>query len=308
MNEPAAAVRAIDYALRLTVADSQWQRLQTLCNRLSPGGLLHTDSGTFGNEDLAQGQCAITLYLAATDHERARQELQAAAARFGIAIELSGEPLPDRDWNAAWKAHYEPLRIGRRIRVEPAWLRQPDEAGVLPVVIEPGQAFGTGTHETTWLATVELERLLDAWPGLASTPPTMLDVGTGSAILAIAAVRLGLPRVMGTDYDPEAVDNARYNVALNGMQDNVELRVTDDPDTLAPQRFDLVVANIISGILLRLRDALVARTRPDGMLLISGVLLEERERFLAAFLGSELTLVRTAERGEWTAMVLRRVA
>jgi ribosomal protein L11 methyltransferase len=294
------------YALKLTLGERDWPHFEALCNRLSPAGLLQEDSGTFGPEPVADGQLRITLYLAVAGHEGAQAQLLAKAERAGASIDLTGEALPDCDWNAAWKAHYAPLRIGRRLRIEPAWQRLPAEPEVLPIAIDPGQAFGTGTHETTHLAAVHLERLLDAWRGSPAKAPDVLDVGTGSGILAIAAVRLGAGRVVATDYDPEAIDNARENAALNQVAHGIELLVADDLDVVAPACFDLVVANIISGILLRLRDALVRRTRPGGLLLVSGVLTEERDAFLASFCGSELTLEATSERGEWSAMVLRR--
>ncbi len=306
MSAGPATAEPVVYALRLTISERDWPHFEVLSNRLSPAGLLHEDEGTFGGAPVASGQRRVTLYLPVGDRERARAELLATAQRAGASAHLAGEPLPDCDWNAAWKAHYRPMRIGRRLRVEPVWLTKPAEPGVLPIIIDPGQAFGTGTHETTHLAAVELERLLDSWPKQQGGSPTLLDVGTGSAILAITAARLGLHEIVAVDYDTEAIDNARENLGHNQVEDRVELLVADTPDVLAPRCFDLVVANIISGILLRLRDALVDRTRPGGLLLVSGVLTEERDSFLGRFCADELTVERVRDRGEWTAMVLRR--
>ena len=292
--------------LQLILPERSWPSFEAACLRLSPEGLLHEDRDTFGGAALAAGSCRVTLYLSAEAMAQAIAELEDVANQAGVPVEYACETLPDRDWNAAWKAHYRPLRIGRRLRIEPLWLRQPAEPDVLPVVIDPGQAFGTGTHETTQLAAVELERVLDAAAAAGEMPADLLDVGTGSAILAIAAVRLGVPTAVGTDFDPVAVENAHENLAHNQLTDRIELHLSDDPEDLAPRRFPIVVANIISGILMRLRDSLIARTAPGGLLLLSGVLVEERDAFMAQFATPELTLLGHRDQGDWTVIRYRK--
>lgn len=292
--------------LQLTLLQRHWPRFEAACLRLSPEGLWQEDPGTFGGAGLAEGTCRVTLYLPAAAIAGARRELAGVATAAGIAVNFLQAAVPDQDWNEAWKAHYRPLRVGRRLRIEPSWLRQPAAADVLPIIIEPGQAFGTGTHETTQLAAVALEQALDRAAAAGELPPELLDVGTGSAILAIAAVRLGVRRAVAIDCDPEAVENAQENLILNEVADRVQVQVCDDPADLAPQVFGIVVANIISSILIRLREGLIARTAPGGILLLSGILVDEREAFMACFAAPELTFEGHQDDGEWTALCYRK--
>ena len=292
--------------LQMTLPQRDWLRFEPACLRLSPDGLWQEDAGTFGGAGLAEGSCRVTLYLPPETVARATAELAEIARSAAIDVRFMDAPLPDLDWNETWKAHYRPLRIGRRLRIEPAWLRQPAEADVLAIVIEPGQAFGTGTHETTQLAAVALERALDAAAAAGSLPTEMLDVGTGSAILAIAAVRLGVAQAVGIDYDPVAIDNALENLVLNQVVDRVQVQVCDDPDELAPRRFGIVVANIISSILMRLREGMIARTAPGGILLLSGILVDERDEFMTRFASPELSCEGHQDQGEWTVIRYRK--
>src|SRR5699024_1151004 len=141
-------------------------------------------------------------------------------------------------------------------------------AGGTKLVIEPGMAFGTGTHETTQLCAAKLDRLLADAPE-DQPPPSVLDVGCGSAILSMLAARLGAQPVVGIDVDPVAVEVARQNLACNELTEQVDLSTR--PLAKIARHYDLVVANILTHILLELRDDLLQRVRPGGTLLLSGI-------------------------------------
>ena len=134
----------------------------------------------------------------------------------------------------------------------------------------------------------------------------MLDVGTGSGILAIAAIKIGVGHAVGTENDALALESAAGNLLINEVVDRIELIHVEDPNDLAPRTFDVVVANIISGVLLQLRKALVARTRPGGRLILSGILTAEHPRVVAAFEAEGVELIERTEAAEWCGLVWRR--
>jgi ribosomal protein L11 methyltransferase len=213
--------------------------------------------------------------------------------------------LAEANWAEAWKAHFTPLAVGRRLWVVPAWvdpanLALPAEAVVIR--LDPGMAFGTGLHPTTQLCLAALEARVR--PGAA-----VLDVGTGSGILAIGAALLGAGRVVGLDIDPKAVEIAAANAAQSGVA--VELRVGSieaAEGVAAPgaHRFDLVVANLLAGTIIELAEALAARVAPGGALIASGILAEQAGAVGAALAAAGLALADTAVQGDWVALVARR--
>lgn len=179
---------------------------------------------------------------------------------------LQAVSLPEQDWNAEWKASWEPLPAGRRLLVCPSWIKPPEVAGRMPLLLDPGMAFGTGTHFTTATCLEFVEIALERSPA----PPEVLDVGTGSGILAIAALLLGAPRAFGIDLDADAVNEALENAERNGVGDRFQATAT--PLSGTEGRFGLVLANIIAQAILRLAAPLAACVAPGGFLVTSGVL------------------------------------
>jgi ribosomal protein L11 methyltransferase len=177
----------------------------------------------------------------------------------------------EEDWANAWKEHYRPLRAGRRVIIAPPWHEYVAEnADEIVVVLDPGMAFGTGTHPSTRLCLMAIEDRLK--PGA-----TVFDVGTGSGILAIAAVKLGAAHVDAVDIEPVAVRSAAENVERNGVAGQIRTALgTADPEVEFQGPYDMVVANIISRILVELSPGLAHAVKPGGMLILSGV-IEIRE-------------------------------
>jgi len=236
-------------------------------------------------------------------------ESLAAAAMQGLGLEPGGWTLSRRtdvDWAERWKEHFKPLAIGPRVWIVPSWEREfRAPPGAVVITLDPGMAFGTGQHATTALCLELLEAGL-AEPG----GKRLLDVGCGSGILAIAAARLGCDDVLAIDNDPVAVAVAHENVAQNGVGDAV--RATGDDVAALGQTFDWVVANIIAHTLIELARPLVERTRPDGSLVLSGVLETQGGEVIAAITAAARALGRTGpvlvERrvaDEWVALRLR---
>jgi ribosomal protein L11 methyltransferase len=203
------------------------------------------------------------------------------AAALAAAAEAMSRPLPpheftevpDQDWVRATQAQFGPIRIADRLWIVPSWCTPPDPAAE-NLVLDPGLAFGTGSHPTTRLC---LRWLTEALHGGES----VLDYGCGSGILAIAAARLGAGRVVGTDIDPQAMDAATANAAANGVDARFLL-----PDALATADlppFDVVVANILANPLRLLAPALAQRTAPGGRVVLSGVLAAQADEVAATY-------------------------
>jgi ribosomal protein L11 methyltransferase len=222
----------------------------------------------------------------------------AEAARDACGGVLS--EVPDEDWSEGWKRDLRPLDVGR-VRVRPSWIDEPPPPGAVEVVLDPGMAFGTGTHPTTSLCLAALSDVLAQRPGAA-----VLDVGTGSGLLAIAARKLGAGRVAGNDNDPVAVDVARENAERNG----VALELTGDPVEAIPGTFGVVVANILANVLADLAPALAAKVAAGGVILLSGILIPQEDEVRAAYVAAGLAPLPGGDRrqGEWSLLALRRPA
>ncbi len=222
-----------------------------------------------------------------------------AAEKAALDVEEPGEiaPVPDQDWSETWKQGLAPFSIGR-ILVRPSWTAVPHPPGEVEVVLDPGMAFGTGTHPTTALCLAGIDAALATRPGA-----NLLDVGTGSGLLAIAAKKLGAGRVVATDNDPVALSVARENASLN----QVALELSASPPEEVRGAFEIVVANILANTLVELANGLVSRLAAGGTLLLSGVLIHQEDEVRSAYLALGLERLPAEERrqGEWSLLVLR---
>jgi len=205
------------------------------------------------------------------------------------------EILEDKDWERAWMAHYQPMRFGNRLWVCPGWLEPPDPAAV-NLLLDPGLAFGTGTHPTTALCLGELD-------GLPLAGTTVVDYGCGSGILALAALKLGAAMALGVDTDPQALTASRENARRNAI-------APPDLQLAMPQDIDLrqwrhaahvVIANILAGPLVALSTDLLQFLRPGGTLLLSG-LLESQAAALHEHYADRINLQSVAERDGWVCL------
>ena len=203
----------------------------------------------------------------------------------------SVEPI---DWSTHWRTHFHPLGFGK-FWVVPSWLEAPPEAEQV-LVVDPGMAFGTGRHETTGLC---LKRIVDG-----VVPESVLDVGTGTAILVMAAMMKGARRVMGTDNDPDALIVARENAERNGLSEGLRLS-GQDPDELDEQ-FELVIANILRDPLIQLAPRIVAATSPGGRVVLSGILGRQVPEVRKAYETCGLNYVEHQTDGEWACLEMSK--
>ena len=203
--------------------------------------------------------------------ERVRAYLGSLGA-LGLAVPAAPTiaALADRDWGHAWREHFRPLPVGRRLLVAPPW-DVPEAPDRIVLIIEPGRAFGTGHHGSTATCLGLLERTLEAGP-----VPSALDLGTGSGILAIAAARLGVARILGVDEDPDAVAAATGNAERNGVASRIECRLADAA-TLQAAPAPLVLANLLTAAHVKLAAGYRRLLTPGGTLVLGGILDAEAE-------------------------------
>jgi ribosomal protein L11 methyltransferase len=208
----------------------------------------------------------------------------------------------DEDWATSWKAHFKPARIGRQLVIKPSWEEYPAAAGDVVLELDPGMAFGTGTHATTRLCLEALEELFAG----ASLPdrPAVLDVGCGSGVLSIAAAKLGAGRVVAVDIDPVAVQVTEENAGLNHVAAAIEASTTPLADLGGS--FGIVLANILAEELVRLADELTGRLAPGGFLILSGILREREAYVRAGFASQPLELAAVTAADDWCCLVYRR--
>ena len=222
----------------------------------------------------------------------AREAVGALLRQRGLtAAALAEEVVADRDWNAQWEASLQPVEAGPFV-VAPSWTDVPP--GVAPSAvlrIDPKMAFGTGYHETTRIC---LRLLAGAVPDGAR----VLDVGTGTGVLAIGALRLGAASAVGVDVDPWSVTNGRDNAALNGVAGQLDVR-EGSLEVVPETGFDLVVANIISSILEPMLPILAEKAAPSASLVLSGLLATERERVVGTMAGLGYALAAEEHENEW---------
>jgi ribosomal protein L11 methyltransferase len=219
----------------------------------------------------------------------------------GIEPTLPGwRTVADEDWASSWQQHFPPLRIGSRLLIRPSWSDEPPAPADIVLTLDPGRAFGTGTHATTSLCLEVVARLADG----PRPPASVLDVGAGSGILALAAAALGAGTVLACEIDPEACQVAAENIAANGF--SATIATTTTPLEQLPGGYDLVLANILAGENIRLAPALVAHLNPAGHLALSGILVEQEPQVLAAFAVHPLELVVIDRREEWSCLLYRR--
>lgn len=249
--------------------------------------------------DEKQALFEVSLYTddASTDEQRIR-------ASFGPGDDfcVNCEELPDIDWVAKSLEGLKPVRAGRFI-VHGAHGRDSRRPGQIGIEIEAGRAFGTGHHGTTAGCLMMIEEVVRR-----ARPATALDLGTGSAVLAIGLAKLARIPVLATDIDPVAVAVARQNVQLNGMGRRVNLITAPGfhHAVFSKRRFDMIIANILARPLMKLAPAMARHLKPGGSLILSGILDHQRRAVLAAYANVRFRHIRTRQLGEWVTLHLKR--
>lgn len=280
----------------LTLDGELVEPVSELLHRYCKGGVI-LEASPRGNKVEIRGYLSI-----ASQSQSVRRKIEEGLwylSRIRPLPEPVFELIEEQNWAEAWKQHYQPILIGQRLLVLPAWLENthPDR---IPLLLDPGMAFGTGTHPTTRLSLEALEQHLQ--PGCH-----VLDLGTGSGILAIAAVKLGASRVLGVDIDPVAIESAQNNLLRNKVESQVDLEKGSLQDCPPNTKFDLVVANILTPILLQLLDqGLSERVLKGGLIILSGILDHQIDDVKHAYQAQGLVVEQENALQDWRALVLHK--
>ena len=257
------------------------------------------------------GKSRVTFYLPADETGFAQmgevrlalEDLKARRSDCGTLL-LSLENLRDEDWENNWKQYYKPMEIGQRLLVIPQW-EQVDPGQRVPLILDPGLTFGTGSHATTRLCLTALEKTV-------AQGDRVLDLGCGSGILSIAALRLGASQALAVDIDDKCLDVAYENAALNGIgKDRYTVRVGDVLSDGSLRRelegsYDIVVANIVADVIIALAPLVPSMLRPGGTFLCSGIIDDRAEEVRAALEAVGWTVLETQSADGWFAYTCRR--
>ncbi len=282
--------------------------------RFAPNGVVLESTAIRFQDEEDEGQpvgpIRVRAYLEMDAHiEKTRQKLEAALHYLNMIRPVPSPtytPIVEQNWMEAWKQAYRPIPIGRRLLILPAWLEASDPVRQT-IRIDPGMAFGTGTHPSTQLC---LEWLED-WIEHNGPPDWVFDIGCGSGILAMAALRLGAGHALGVDTDPQAIENARHNAALNGFGPQlileagsvVEVRSGRWRRSTAP----LVLVNILAPVILRLfEQGLADLVEPGGALILSGILEEQAEVVIQTAQAYGFEPIRWRQQGDWVGVLAQR--
>ena len=298
--------------------------------RFAPNGVM-TEQGVKYNdaEDAGTptGPITVRAYLEVNDQlEEKRQKLEESLFYLGMIRPLptpTYKQIPDQNWMEAWKQHYKPILIGRRLLILPAWMESP-EPNRIAIKIDPGMAFGTGTHPTTQLCLELMEKVVfdtrESGFGnreLAIRFPnndsrfTVIDIGCGSGILSIAAIKLEASKALGVDIDEESVKNSRENADTNEVGEELILGVGSVQEILEGKftfkKAPLVVANILAPVIIRLFDAGLAELiEGNGAIVLSGILFEQEQSVIEAGQAKGLRMNERRQMGDWVALTMSR--
>nr|CRH04948.1 putative ribosomal protein L11 methyltransferase [Candidatus Magnetococcus massalia] len=252
------------------------------------------ESGTFE-------RCQLRGYFDDRPHETdfaLRLQLFLTALGHTETPTLTWQEREEEDWQEAWKQYFEPIEVGENLLILPSWLEPPAENQRTILSIDPQQAFGTGSHATTFGCLERIEHYIKS----RGCPTEMMDLGTGSGILAIAARKLGTPQVLATDIDPVAVETCQENARLNGVSEGLTAQLAETVPT--DQQMPLITANILMPVLVSmLQNGLANALAPGGTLLLSGILAEQSDEIRSAIDAAGLQLVEPIHHyEEWVVM------
>ncbi|OUN15156.1 50S ribosomal protein L11 methyltransferase [Gemmiger sp. An87] len=297
--------------IRITVPKAQADTAEAIATGISGGGIyiedysdLETQVEQIAHVDLIEQdlldkdrtKVIVHLYLAPDENPAEVVELvRSRLAAAEVDYTLAAEGVEQDDWENGWKAYYHALTIGQRLAIVPSW--EEFDTDRVVIKLDPGMAFGTGTHETTALC-------LEVLDGLVKGGERMLDIGTGSGILAIAALKLGAASAEGVDIDPMCVRTAGENAALNGVDDKLQVLIGDLSDK-ATGTYNIITANIVANAILSLAPHVPALMAPGATFIASGVIDTRRDEVVEGLRAAGLNVVEVREQNGWVAILCK---
>jgi len=256
------------------------------------------------DEDLIakdRSNSVIHIYISECDNAaEALEFLKERLAAEKIPFEVGAVGVDDKDWNENWKKYFHPIEVGNRLAVVPSWEEYDNKDNRVILSIDPGAAFGTGTHATTSLCLNILDECV-------KTGDKVLDIGCGSGILAIASILLGAENALGVDIDAQSVKTAKDNAEINSISANTEFIVGDLADKVSG-KYDIICANIVADVIIKLLPDVAQFMKKDAILIISGIIDIRKEDVLSAVKENKFEIVNEACRDNWCAFVLKNIS
>ena len=298
--------------IRLTVSKADAEAAEAVATMIAEGGLYLEDYSDIEEQveqiahvdlieqellDKPRDTVIIHMYLEPGDSPV--ETLALIAARMeaaGIPYTSETEGVEQEDWQNGWRKYYHPMDVGQRLAVVPSW--QDYETSRVKLILDPGLAFGTGGHETTNLCLEVLDERVRGGE-------RVLDIGTGSGILAIAALKLGAAVAEGVDIDPVAVRTAGENAALNGVADKLTVLVGDLSDK-ASGKYDIITANIVANAIMALAPAVPGLMADDAVFIASGIIDSRKDEVIAALEAAGLAVLEVKEKRGWECIVCKK--
>ena len=298
--------------IRLTVAKADAENAEAVATMIAEGGIYIEDYSDIEQQvaeiahvDLIEQELldkprdTVIIHMYLEPGASPVETLALIAARMeaaGIAYTAETEGVEQEDWQNAWKKYYHAMDIGQRLAIVPGW--EDYDTDRIKIVMDPGMAFGTGTHETTSLC-------LETLDSLVKGGERVLDIGTGSGILAIAALKLGAEVAEGVDIDPMCVRTAGENAALNGVQDKLTVLVGDLSDQ-ASGEYNIITANIVAAAILSLAPHVPVLMAPGARFIASGIIDERRDEVLTGLKAAGLTPIEVKEKRGWVCIICKK--
>ena len=298
--------------IRLTVAKADAENAEAVATLIAEGGIYIEDYSDIEQQvaeiahvDLIEQELldkprdTVIIHLYLEPGASQVETLALIAARMeaaGIPYTVETEGVEQEDWQNGWRKYYHPMDIGKRLAIVPSW--QEYDTDRVKLILDPGLAFGTGGHETTSLCLEALdERIMGG--------ERVLDIGTGSGILAIAALKLGAGSAEGVDIDPVAVRTAGENAALNGVADKLTVLVGDLSDK-ASGRYDIITANIVANAIISLAPAVPGLMAENATFIASGIIDSRKDEVIAGLEKAGLSVVEVKEKRGWECIVCKK--
>jgi len=298
--------------IAVTVDGEAAEAVAEVLNRYGHQGVVMEQAGfdlDFWEDEVPPAkQLIVKAYMPADEHlPDKQQQLKDALRYMGSLLAIPAptfKSLNDTDWADAWKVHYKPLRIGRRVYVRPSWIEIDDaKTDDIVIALDPGMAFGTGTHPSTQLCLMASEDILEAHPGWDT-----LDLGCGSGILAIAAAKLGAGNILALDTDDIAVEVTKENAAANGVAERIHAQSGSLASlTHAARRFDLALVNILAKVIIQMSgEGLGSIVRPGGVAVFGGIIQDQVDDVEAALRQTGLEPYKRRPLGDWVVVEAKR--
>ena len=250
---------------------------------------------------LAKDRSVSLIHIYISECDNALESLEFLKERFtaeNIEFHIDNKGVNDKDWNENWKKYFHTMEIGEKLVIVPSWETYDNKDGRTVLSIDPGAAFGTGTHATTSLCLTLLENYI-------TDSTQVLDIGTGSGILSIASVLLGAKNAIGVDIDAQSVKTAKENAEINNIADKCEFIVGDLADKISG-KYNVVCANIVADVIIKLFENVEQFLEQDAVFIISGIIDIRKDDVLASAKAKGFTILKECYRDNWCAFVLQK--